>query len=364
MKLLFSIIFWLVPVSWLFTMLLSFFYYEIPPVLWWINGLGLLCVFVYYTFAKKMVLYVCQRLAGVFVTLLVIASLTFVLLRVLPGGPFDREKALPPEIKAHIEEKYQLNQPLFSQYVLYLKGLFKGQLGESYKYLNRNVTDIIADTWPVSFQLGIWALILSYLIGIPCGVLAATRRNTLTDRSAMICAISGVSLPSFLVAPLLILFFGFYLNWLEVAFWYGPSYYILPVVVLGVRPAAVLARLTRASVLEVMNADYVRTARAKGLNFPTVLYKHVLKNAFLPVLTFSGPLVAGVLTGSFIVEYMFALPGMAGHLVSSVVNRDYPLIIGVTLLYSLALVLCNLIVDLLYSYFDPRIHLSAGLGDG
>lgn len=305
-----------------------------------------------------MLTYVIKRTLGALVTLFIIATVTFVLLRTLPGGPFDQEKTLPPEIKANIEVKYHLDRPLLYQYGYYLSGLIQGDMGESYKYIGRNISSIMAETLPISIQLGVYALILSYLLGIPFGVLAASRHNTWADRFLMIGAISGVSLPSFLVAPLLILFFCFYLDWFETALWEGPSYYILPLLVLGTRPVSFIARLTRASVLEVIQSDYVRTAKAKGLHQWTVLYKHVLKNSFLPVLTFSGPLIAGILTGSFIVEHIFAIPGMAKHLVNSVTNRDYPLILGATLIYSTVLIFSNLIVDLLYSHFDPRIRLS------
>ena len=305
-----------------------------------------------------MVLYVCRRMLGAVAALFAVTVITFVLLRTLPGGPFDQEKTLPPEIKANIEAHYNLNKPILYQFFEYLKGLLRGDLGESYKYIGRSVSDIIAETLPISIQLGVYSLILAFLLGLPFGVLAAARQNTLTDRFLMIGAISGVSLPSFLTAPLLILFFCFYIGWFEAALWEGPSYYVLPLVVLGTRPASVIARLTRASVLEVIQSDYIRTAKAKGLSSFTVFYKHILKNAFLPVLTYAGPLCAGILTGAFIVEHIFAVPGMAKHLIHSVNNRDYPLILGVTLIYSVILIISNLIVDLLYSHFDPRIRLS------
>ncbi len=342
-----------------FSLVLNFFNYEIPSSLWWLNIISCVGMFIYYTIRQKMLKYVLQRTAGAILTVFVIATLTFVLLRVLPGGPFDREKALPPEIKANIEAKYHLDKPLVTQYFYYITGLLKGNLGESYKYIGRNVSDIIKDTLPISLQLGLYALIVAFLLGVPCGVLAAGKCYTWVDRVSMMTAISGVSLPSFLTAPILILIFCFYFNWFEPALWEGPAYYILPLVVLGTRPAGVIARLTRSSMLDVMGSDYVRTARAKGLRSSVVLYKHILKNAFLPVLTLAGPLVAGVLTGSFIVEHIFAVPGMAKHLVSSVSNRDYPLVLGVTLVYATALVFANLLVDMLYSYFDPRIRLSS-----
>jgi len=340
------------------TVFIDLFGYEIPAGLWALDIILVLGGFVGYTVSHNLSIYVFKRIGEALFVLLVIATLTFLSLRLIPGGPFDREKTLPPAVKANIEAKYHLNDPLYTQYFDYITGLLHGDLGESYKFLGRNVTDIISETIPASFQLGLFALILAYLIGIPAGVIAASRHNTMVDTSAMFAAISGVSLPSFLVAPILILVFSLYFGWFPAAFWEGPSYYVLPVITLGTRPAAVIARLTRASVLEVIASDYIRTARAKGLSEKVVLFKHVLKNSLIPVLTFSGPLVAGVLSGSFVIEFIFAIPGMGKHLIQSVSNRDYPLILGLTLVFSTLLVLCNLLVDLLYSYFDPRIKLS------
>lgn len=342
----------------IFTTGLSFFDYEIPTALWAADGILALIAFGWYTVSQNNLLYVIKRIVEAAAVIWVIATITFLLLRILPGGPFDQEKALPPEVKANIEAKYHLDEPLWKQYTLYLGGLVQGDLGESYKYLGRNVTDIVSETLPVSIQLGVYSLILAFLIGIPAGVFAASRHNTWVDNITMIGAISGVSLPSFLVAPILIMIFAFELGWFEPALWQGPAYYVLPVIVLGTRPAAVIARLTRSSVLEVIRSDYIRTARAKGLSQRVVLYKHVLKNSLIPVLTFSGPLAAGVLSGAFVIEQIFAIPGMGRHLVQSVSNRDYPLILGTTLVFSVMLILANLIVDLMYAYFDPRIKLS------
>lgn len=344
-------------VTLLCTIGLSFFAYVIPPALWWANGILAAVVFVYYTIAQNNMLYVIKRLMEAVVVILIIASITFLLLRVLPGGPFDQEKVLPPEVKANIEAKYHLDKPLYYQYWAYISGVATGDLGESYKYIGRNISEIVVETLPVSIQLGAYAMILAFLIGIPAGVISASKHNTWMDSLTMAAAISGVALPSFLVAPILILIFSFGLGWFEPALWEGPTYYVLPVIVLGTRPAAVIARLTRASVLEVIRSDYIRTARAKGLSEKKILFKHVLKNSLIPVLTFSGPLTAGVITGSFIIEQIFAVPGIAKHLILSVSNRDYPLILGTTLVFSFALVLANLVVDLLYSYFDPRINL-------
>ncbi len=337
---------------------MSFFALPIPRALWWLTGSLAAVGFAHYTFSQNLVVYVIKRILEAVFVIFVIASMTFLLLRVIPGGPFDTEKALPPEVIANIAAKYNLDAPLHRQYSDYMLGLLRGDLGESYKFLGRNVAQIVGEALPVSLQLGVYSLILAFMIGIPAGLFAASRHNSFADNATMILAISGVALPSFLIAPILIIVFAFWLNWFEVALWLGPEYYILPVVVLGTSPAAIIARLTRSSVLEVIRSDYIRTAKAKGLSHQVVLYKHVLKNSLIPVLTFSGPLVAGVLSGSFVVEQIFAIPGLGRHMVQSVTNRDYPLILGTTLVFSVMLVLANLVVDILYAYFDPRIKLS------
>ncbi len=336
---------------------------SVPLFIW----LGLISWFfvsaVYAVIQQKAVTYVSKRLVEALLTVWVIASLTFLLLRFLPGGPFDQEKTLPPEIKANIEKKYGLNDPIATQYFRFISNLAQGDLGESYKYIGRSVTDIIKDSFPISFQLGFYSLLLAFFIGVPLGIFAAGRHNTFWDSSAMIVAISGVALPSFVFGPILVLIFCFGVPFpalkglLPPALWDGPIYYILPVVTLGIRPAAIIARLMRSSVLEVIHADFVRTAKAKGLAKKTVMYRHVLKNSLLPVITISGPLCAGVLSGSFVNEIIFAVPGMGKHLVQSVTNRDYPLVLGLTLVYAVLLVGANLVVDLLYMVVDPRIQL-------
>lgn len=341
----------------------DFLFGEVPRAYWWIFGGWCLVSAAYAILRGQMFVYVLKRLLEAAMVVFVIASITFLLLRFLPGGPFDEEKALPPEIKANIEAKYGLNRPVLEQYGSYLKGLVHGDLGESYKYVGRPVSAIIAETLPISFQLGIYSLLLAFAFGIPIGVFAASRHNTLTDNALMVLAISGVALPSFIVGPLLVLVFSFgipfhsFYGLLPPALWESPIYYILPVVTLGLRPAAIIARMTRSSMLEVIQADFVRTAKAKGVAAQVILYKHVLKNSLIPVLTISGPLVAGVLSGSFIVEIVFGIPGMGKHLVNSVTNRDYPLILGMTLVFSAMLVIANLVVDLLYTVVDPRIKL-------
>jgi oligopeptide transport system permease protein len=344
--------------AWLLLILLNFFDLNPPAPVWWAMTFISVAAAAFYTVDQGMTTYVLKRLGEALVTIWFIASATFLLLRVVPGGPFDQEKALLPEIKAAIERKYKLDAPIMEQYLNYLGNLAQGDLGQSYKYLGRNITEIIGESLPASVQLGVYSLLLAYMIGIPFGVLAARYHNRWPDHLMMALAISGVSLPSFLVAPILILLFCFGLGWFEPALWQGTAYYVLPTLVLGTRSAAVIARLVRASVLEVIRSDYIRTGRAKGLSERTLLFKHVLRNSLIPVLTFSGPLVAGIITGSFVVEQIFAVPGIGKHMVLSVSNRDYPLILGTTLVFSVILVICNLIVDLLYAYVDPRIKLS------
>ncbi len=338
--------------------------FEIPAFIWWLISGWSFVAAGYAIVRGQMLVYTGKRLLEAAFVVWVIASLTFVLLRFLPGGPFDAEKALPAEIKANIEAKYGLDRPMHEQYLNYLVGLVQGDLGESYKYLGRPVAEMISEKLPVSFQLGFYSLLLAFVIGIPLGVFAASKHNTLLDNSLMILAISGVALPSFIVGPILVMIFSFGIPFssfhglLPPALWESPVYYILPVVTLGLRPAAIIARMTRSSMLDVIQADFVRTAKAKGVSEQIVLYKHVLKNSLIPVLTISGPLVAGVLSGSFVVEIVFGIPGIGKDLVQSVTNRDYPLILGLTLVFSLMLVVANLIVDLLYTVVDPRIKLT------
>lgn len=337
---------------------LSFFAYEIHPVLWWLFTASSIGGIFAFAISRGLMGYVSRRLVETVFTVLVIATLTFLLLRVLPGGPFDSEKALPPEVMANLAAKYHLDDPLWKQYVDYIGGLLQGDLGQSYKYVSRNVTDIIVESIPASIQLGMYALIVAYALGIPAGVIAGWKHGTSLDFGPMFVAISGVALPSFLIAPIFILVFAKSLGWLEPALWEGPTYYIMPAVILGIRPASVIARLTRASVLEVIHSDYIRTARAKGLDTRKILFKHVLRNSLIPVLSFTGPMAAATLTGSFVIEAIFAVPGMAKHLVLSVTNRDYPLVLGATLVFSLMLVIANLITDLVTVVVDPRVKMS------
>ncbi|HTL12385.1 MAG TPA: ABC transporter permease [Bdellovibrionota bacterium] len=304
-----------------------------------------------------MLRYALRRSIDAAVTLALLVAMTFFLLRLAPGGPFDGEKAWPPAVKANIDKHYGLDQPLPKQFVHWMGDLIRLDLNESFHYEGLPVRQIIAEALPPSAWVGFWALLLSVGIGLPLGALAAWKRNTWVDFSATFAAISGVSLPTYLVASLLVLVFSLKLGWLPPALWEGPSSAILPALSLALRPLCLIARLTRSTMLEAMASDYVRTAMAKGLSDPVVVFKHALRNSLIPVVTLLGPMTASLVTGSFVVEVVFQIPGVGKHFVTAVLNRDYPLVMGTTLLYGLILVSCNLAVDLAYAWVDPRIRL-------
>lgn len=301
--------------------------------------------------------YMLARLAWGVPVLWLVATLTFGLMHVVPGGPFDREKPLPPEIKANVEAKYHLDRPLPAQYALYLAGLVRGDLGPSYKYLGRSVSEIIAETLPVSVRLGAWAVLIALTLGVTAGLIAAVGAGGWADRAAMAGAVAGISLPGFVLGALLIELFAFELRWLPPALWEGARHAVLPAVTLALLPAGYIARLTRASLLEVLRHPYIRTAHAKGLPRMRVVLKHALPNALGPLISFLGPLVVTLITGSFVVEYIFSIPGMGRFFITAVTNRDYPLIMGVTLVYAALIVVANIAVDLVYAWIDPRVRL-------
>lgn len=298
-----------------------------------------------------------RRLAWGGLVLLIVATLTFFLMHVVPGGPFDKEKKLPPEIKANVEAKYHLDQPVWRQYVLYLGGLAQGDLGPSYKYLGRTVNEIIGESFPVSIHLGGLALIIAIVLGIGAGIAAALRPHGWPDRLGLVLTTVGISVPSFVLGTFFVLVFAHQVRLFPPALWEGWRHTVLPAVTLGVFPAAYIARLTRSSILDVIHKDFVRTARAKGVTPAAVLTRHVLKNAMTPVLTYLGPLTAFLVTGSFIVEFIFSIPGLGKFFITAVTNRDYPLMMGVTLVYAAVIVLANLVVDLCYTVLDPRVRL-------
>lgn len=295
------------------------------------------------------------RLLAAPLVLLAVSTLTFFLMRAVPGGPFDVEKPLPPAIKANIEAKYRLNDPFWLQYASYIGGVLRGDLGPSYKYVNRSVTDIVRATLPVSAALGALALVVSLILGLIFGTLAGAFSGTWVDRTSLFLATLGIALPGFLLGAVVILVFAHNLRIFPPALWEGARHMILPAVTLGIGPAAYLARLIRSGILETMHQDFIRTAKAKGLHPVKVMLFHVLGNALTPVISVLGPLTAAFVTGSFVVEYLFSIPGMGKYFVDSVANRDYPLIMGVTLVYGVILYAANVIVDILYAWADPRV---------
>jgi oligopeptide transport system permease protein len=305
-----------------------------------------------------MAVFLLTRLLHGLMVLWVVATLTFVLLRVTPGGPFDRERRLPAEVLANISAKYHLNEPWLAQYARYLKGIVKGDLGPSYKYLDRSVRDIIAATLPISALLGILALAFALLLSFPVGVSAAVYHNSWVDRCCMFLATLGVSSPHFILGGLMIWLFSLHLGWFQAGRWGSASSVVLPTVTLAAAPASYLSYLVRSNLLETLGEDFIRTARAKGLKESAVVFKHALRHSLIPVLTVLGPLSAALVTGSFVVEYVFAIPGMGRFFITAVTDRDYPLIMGVTLVYTAILVCANLAVDLFYSFIDPRIKTS------
>lgn len=302
--------------------------------------------------------YVVRRIVSMIITLFFVITLTFVMMHSIPGNPFTGEKKLPPAIEKALMEKYNLDKPLSRQYVDYVSGVAKGDFGPSMKYNGRTVNDLIGDGFPVSAELGGLAILLIVILGIPLGVVAALKQGTWVDRTMIFFAIVGVTIPSFVLATLLIYVFGTKLKWLPTSRWVSWKSRIMPTIALGVSSIAYVARLTRSSMLEVINQDYIRTARAKGLSETVVVFKHALKNALIPVVTYLGPLTAAILTGSFIIEKIFAVPGMGRMFVESISNRDYTVIMGVTIFYSLILVLFIFIVDLIYGLIDPRIKIN------
>jgi len=301
--------------------------------------------------------YALRRIAVVIPALFVIVTLSFFVIRLAPGGPFDQEQSLSPAVKANLQAAYGLDKPLISQYVRYVSAIAHGNLGPSFRFRDFTVGELIAQGLPISLTLGFGALVLALLLGVPMGVLAALHRNTTVDHGAIGLAVLGLALPSFVVGPLLALIFGLYLHWLPVAGWDGGiKHLVLPIVTLALPVIATVARLTRGSLLEVLRTGFVRTARAKGMGEMRVVWRHALRPALLPVVSFLGPAAAAVLTGSLVVETVFGLPGSGRFLVEGAIDRDYSLVMGMVIVYGTVTLLCNLVADLLYGWLDPRVR--------
>ena len=303
--------------------------------------------------------YFFTRLAGAIPTLFIIITITFFLMRAAPGGPFDQEQALAPEIKANLERAYGLDQPVWTQYGRYLRSLLHGDFGPSFKYKDFTVTELIGQGFPVTLQLGIMAIALALLLGVPLGTFAALHHNSAADTATMSLVVTGIAIPSFVVLPFLGLLFGVYLHWLPVAGWESGSlrHLALPVIALALPPLAYIARLTRGSMLEILRSHYIRTAFAKGLPLRSVIFRHALRPALAPVASYLVPAVASILTGSLVVETIAGLPGIGRYLVQGAINRDYTLVLGMVIIYSTLLIVMGLLVDLLYAWLDPRVRL-------
>ncbi len=304
-----------------------------------------------------MIRFVAKRVLWLAATLLLVATVVFFLLRAAPGGPFDGERAVPPEALKALEARYHLGEPLWRQYLDFLGRLLHGDLGPCFRYPGRTVNELIATSLPVSMQLGTLAMLLALAVGIPLGILGAVRQNSWIDTAAMSAAMIGISIPRFVLAPLLVLVFSLTLYWLPVARWESWRHMILPVVCAGLPSAAYIARLTRGGMLEVVRSDFVRTARAKGLPERAVVLRHMLKGGLLPVVSYLGPGFSGLLVGSLVVERIFAIPGMGRYFVEAAFNREYNLVMGIALTYGALVMILNTAVDLAYAWLDPRVRL-------
>ncbi|WP_297966890.1 ABC transporter permease [uncultured Anaerovibrio sp.] len=304
--------------------------------------------------------YLGKRIINSVIVLWIVMTVTFFLMHAIPGGPFTAEKNLPPAVKANIEARYKLNDPLSTQYIDYVDNILHGDLGPSFKYVGRSVNDIIGESFPVSFELGMEAIVVSLCFGVPAGVLAAFRRNRWQDRTVNFLTTLGIAVPGFVLAALLVDVFAMKLGWLPAAMWNDWTNRILPTIALAAMPMAFITRLTRSSMLDVLGQDYIKTAKAKGLGTGYILFKHALPNALIPVVTYVGPMVASILTGSFVIETIFAIPGLGSYFVTSIYNRDYTVILGVTIFYSAIIILMNMLVDIIYPLLDPRIKLEGG----
>jgi oligopeptide transport system permease protein len=302
-----------------------------------------------------MIRYIVRRVLWLIPVLLFVSLITFTLMHITPGGPWDKDKAVAPQVIANLNAKYNLDKPAWQQYLMYMGGVVRGDLGPSYIYQDRSVTQIILGGLPNTASLGAYAALLAVLIGVPLGVLAATRQNSSIDYSALAFGTVFASVPTFVLGFVLIIVFALTLHLVPTSGWGKPNQYILPVLTLGLNQAALLTRITRASVLDVSRQDFMRTAKAKGLKELIVVRRHLLKNALIPVVTVLGPILAILIVGSLVVENIFSVPGVGRLLVQGISQRDYSLIMGTTLLYAVVIAVLNLIVDVLYAFIDPRI---------
>jgi oligopeptide transport system permease protein len=304
------------------------------------------------------IVYFLRRLLSAIPTLLAIVTIAFFMMRIAPGGPFDTERHVPPEVEANLEKAYSLDKPLVAQYWDYLKGILHGDFGPSFRYKDFTVTELIESGVPVSLKLGASAIVIALVLGVALGTFAALHQNRFGDHAVMGLAVTGIAVPNYVVAPILTLLLGIYFRLLPVGGWNGGAIQnmVLPVFTLALPLVAYIARLTRGSMIEVLRANYIRTARAKGLPMRVIVWRHALPAAILPVITYLGPAAAGVLTGSLVVEQIFGLPGIGRYFVQGAINRDYTLVMGVVILYAALIILLNLVVDLVYAALDPKVR--------
>lgn len=307
-----------------------------------------------------MLRFIANRLLQAIPVLLVVISATFLLIHSAPGGPFSAEKAVPPEVARALEAQYNLDQPLWQQYISYLGDVIQGDFGPSFKYSGRTVNELIAAGLPITAELALYAMLVALIIGISAGVLAAVRPNTMQDYLPMSAAMLGICMPSFLLGPILVLVFGIHLEWLPISGWGDiPGDKILPAITLGTGYAAYIARLSRGGMLEVLSQDYIRTARAKGLSERIIIFKHALRGGLIPVVAFLGPAFAGLLGGSFVVETIFQIPGLGRFYVTSAFNRDYTMILGMTIFFAGLIIIFNLISDMVALWLNPKLRQQA-----
>lgn len=305
-----------------------------------------------------MISYISRRILWIIPVLFVVSVITFVLMHSVPGGPWDREKRLPAGVVTRLNAEYGLDQPLVVQYVNWASDFVTGDFGPSYRYIDRRVNDIVADGLGTTVHLGLMAFLLAVAVGLPLGILAALGHNRWPDYLSTSISIVGIATPSFVLAILLIVVFGVNLGWFPTGGWKGPGNWVLPTVALAGFPIAVIARYTRASMLEVTRKDYIRTAQSKGLHMQSVVSRHMIRNALIPVVTILGPTLAFLITGSFIIEQIFSIPGVGRFYITAISTRDYSLLMAMTVLYAFAVAFLNVVVDVLYAYIDPRIRYS------
>ena len=302
-----------------------------------------------------MLRFIVRRLLETIPVLLIIVTATFFMIRFVPGGPFTAERAVTPEILRNLEAHYGLDKPLLQQYLNYLGDLLRGDLGPSFKYPNRTVNEIIADKLPVSLELGLLSLVVALIFGLTLGIVAAVRRNSILDYLCSSAAMTGICVPTFVLGPLLVLGFAIHFRWFNASGWYSSIDRVLPAATLGLVYSAYIARLTRGGMLEVLNQDFIRTARAKGASELRVIFRHALRGGLLPVVSFLGPAIAGILTGSFVIETIFQIPGLGREFVNSAFNRDYTLVLGTVILYAGLIITLNLVVDVVQVWLNPKL---------